>query len=384
MKGQTVHIVSFDIPYPANYGGVIDVFYKIKALFREGVIIHLHCFHDRRNPQIELEKYCRSVYYYPRQTGWSSLAGFDPYIVRSRRSSALPENLAADNAPILFEGLHTCGFMNHESLKGRPMIYRESNIEHHYYRHLGRAERNLLRKTYFFSESLKLKRFQKILENADLMLAVSAMDTSYLKKLFPDRSIYHIPSFHGHDETDIIPGSGDYILYQGNLSVPENYRAVSFILDKIWDQRMPRLIIAGQYPPEWLQRKISTRSNIQLVANPGDEEMDILIRNAHVNLMLTFQTTGLKLKMINALFRGRFCLVNPEMLAGTGLESACQIARSPQEFREQIVRLTNQSFDIQDIEHRKLILENRYSDRNNCKRLLEVLPLHKQTQNPAP
>ena len=27
-----LHIIAFNVPYPANYGGVIDVFYRIKAL----------------------------------------------------------------------------------------------------------------------------------------------------------------------------------------------------------------------------------------------------------------------------------------------------------------------------------------------------------------
>ena len=35
-----LHIISFDVPYPANYGGVIDVFYKLKALHAEGIKIH--------------------------------------------------------------------------------------------------------------------------------------------------------------------------------------------------------------------------------------------------------------------------------------------------------------------------------------------------------
>ena len=39
-----LHIISFDVPYPPDYGGAIDVFYKLKALNQEGVKIHLHCF----------------------------------------------------------------------------------------------------------------------------------------------------------------------------------------------------------------------------------------------------------------------------------------------------------------------------------------------------
>ena len=58
MKNKTLHIVSFNIPFPANYGGVIDVFYKIKALQNQGVNIILHAFEYGRQQAPELEKYC--------------------------------------------------------------------------------------------------------------------------------------------------------------------------------------------------------------------------------------------------------------------------------------------------------------------------------------
>ena len=55
-----IHIISLNVPYPANYGGVIDVFYKIKSLHEAGVQIHLHCFDYGRGNQPELEKYCNN------------------------------------------------------------------------------------------------------------------------------------------------------------------------------------------------------------------------------------------------------------------------------------------------------------------------------------
>ena len=36
-----LNIVSFNIPYPANYGGVIDVYYKLEALRACGVETHI-------------------------------------------------------------------------------------------------------------------------------------------------------------------------------------------------------------------------------------------------------------------------------------------------------------------------------------------------------
>ena len=39
-----LHVVSFQVPYPPRYGGLIDVFYKLKALKRAGCHIVLHTY----------------------------------------------------------------------------------------------------------------------------------------------------------------------------------------------------------------------------------------------------------------------------------------------------------------------------------------------------
>lgn len=39
-----LHIVAFDVPYPPDYGGVIDIFYKLKSLNDAGCKIYFHCF----------------------------------------------------------------------------------------------------------------------------------------------------------------------------------------------------------------------------------------------------------------------------------------------------------------------------------------------------
>ena len=64
-----LNIVSFNIPYPANYGGVIDVYYKLEALHACGVKLILHCFEYERPHAPELESICDKVFYYKRRTG---------------------------------------------------------------------------------------------------------------------------------------------------------------------------------------------------------------------------------------------------------------------------------------------------------------------------
>lgn len=375
---KALHIVSFDIPWPANYGGVIDVFYKLKALHKQGISIHLHCFQYNRPMAEELLRFCASVNYYPRKTGLNANLGLQPYIVKSRISDELSQRLLADDHPILLEGMHTCGILGDKRFNGRMIIYRESNIEHRYYFHLFKAERSLLKKIYLIIESIRLRLFQSRLSFASVMLAVSDSDTRYLARKFPQKKVIHLPSFHGHDHPDILPGKGDFCLVHGNLSVPENYRAVEFILKEIWDERFENLIIAGMNPPPWLEALAAGRQNVRVIRNPGEMEMNQLIRYAHLHLMITFQATGLKLKLINALFNGRFCLVNPDMVAGTGLSSLCHVAMAPAEFKEQIQELFKKNFGEDEIKRRSLLLTGQYSDLGNCKRLLEILHLQKE------
>ena len=62
-----LHVIAFDIPYPANYGGVIVVYYHLKALADAGVRVILHSFqYGHRQGSPELEQICHQTYYYPR------------------------------------------------------------------------------------------------------------------------------------------------------------------------------------------------------------------------------------------------------------------------------------------------------------------------------
>lgn len=375
MTVQKLHIVSFDIPYPADYGGVIDVFYKLKALHRAGVKIHLHCFEYHRGPSPILSEICEEVHYYPRQTEFKATLNVKPYIVASRKSPMLLENLLKDDSPILFEGLHSCYYLSHKALQGRKKIYRESNIEHHYYWYLFKAERAPWKKLFFLLESFKLRMFQFTLKHASLFLTVSKEDTAYLQKMFPGKRVEYLPSFHRDDAVSSQPGKGAFALYQGKLSVPENSRAAEFLMIEVWTPEMPGLVIAGMDPPERMKKIAALKPNIRIVGNPTDEQMFELIRTAHVNILVTFQPTGLKLKLLNALFNGRFCLINPEMVAGTSLGDLCIEATSPLSFRESVERIFTLEFTPGMILERQVLLGNDHNNQKNCKRLMEILTL---------
>ena len=47
-----------------------------------------------------------------------------------------------------------------------------------------------------------------------------------------------------------------------------------------------------------------------LVANPSEMEMQDMIAKAQINILPSFNNTGIQIKLLNALFNGRHCLVN--------------------------------------------------------------------------
>jgi hypothetical protein len=153
---MTLNIVSFNIPYPADYGGVIDVFNRIKTLHSMGVKIILHAFQYGRKVSPELEKYCSQVYYYKRHTGFWSHISLLPYIVKSRRSGLLLSRLLENDAPILFDGLHACYYLADRRLRNRCKIVRAHNIEHRYYYGLYRLPSSFFKKSFYLLESWKL------------------------------------------------------------------------------------------------------------------------------------------------------------------------------------------------------------------------------------
>lgn len=365
-----LHIVSFDIPYPANYGGVIDVFFRIKALSQRGVKIHLHCFEYGREHSAYLESFCHSVTYYKRETKVAKLFNTLPYIVCSRDSEELKNNLLKDDYPILLEGLHCCSILTYDVFKDRNIIVRAHNVEHEYYEHLAMAEVDAKKKVYLRQEVRKLKDFESILNKAKAILAISQKDYEYFSQKY--NNVYMLTAYNAYTEVDILEGGSDYVLYHGNLSVAENYSAAEYIVDA-FKKTDVKLIVAGMNPPQHLVKMIENVPNVELVDSPDDQTLFDLIRHAHINILVTEQATGLKLKLLNTLFNGRFCLVNDKMVEGLDVNGLCYIVNDQNAIRFAVDELMPQRFDEHQIEKRRKNMRNFYNIEEATDMLLKLI-----------
>ena len=368
-----LHLIAFNIPFPADNGGLIDVFCKIKALKQAGVDVILHCYEYGREHATELNAHCENVYYYKRETGKSLLFKNQPYIVAGRKSAELVKTLKADDYPILFEGLHCCGILDHPELKDRIKLMRAHNVEHDYYRGLASAEPNLFKRYYFSNEAGKLEQFESILKHADGILAISAADAAYFSKKYPEAPVTHVSAFHLNDEVRIEPGGSDFALYHGSLEVAENNFAALKLVKEVFNTLPYKLVIAGKNPSKELREACDRSDNACLKYKVTTPEIQELVSRAHINILPTWQSTGIKLKLLLALFSGRHCIVNNPMVKGTGLESLCRIADTPDEMRKAVCELFSRKFTETDIQARCKILENGFSNRSGAEKIKQAL-----------
>lgn len=368
-----LHIICFDVPFPANYGGAMEEFYKIKSLHQLGTKIILHCFvYGDRKPQTELEKYCTKIYYYKRERKIKDVFSTIPFIVKSRMNEELLQNLLLNDFPILLDATHTTGFLNHPSLKERKKIVRLHNIEWIYYRILFDSAINLKQRFFYFNEYKKLRKYDKVLTNATALSCLSNTDFEYYKEKFPHINISLQMVFHPNETLHCKTGNGNYILYHGNLSLTDNYQVIIELLANELKDCTHKIIIAGKNPSTILVDFCKNKPHISLIANPTNEILDELMQNAHICLAIAKNASGIKLKLINSLYQTRFVIANEAAVAGSGLDDLCIIPKN-ENYLETINTLMQQSFTQQEIEQRKFLLLEKYDNKKNAQQLIHLI-----------
>ncbi|HVD97348.1 MAG TPA: hypothetical protein VNB90_04020 [Cytophagaceae bacterium] len=362
MEKKHLNIVAYDVPYPPDYGGMVDIYYMVKALSEQGVKINLHCFMNRNKKYSEeLYELCENVYYYKRDTFLSGFSSI-PQIVNSRRSGNLLFNLLQNDYPILFEGIHSCYFLDAPELSGRKKMVRIQDVEPQYYFNLYKIAHNFFTKSFFRMESIRLKKFEKIFAHADTLITLNVKHKAYYEKLFPGKEILNIEPFSAFSTVDIKEGKGTYALYHSNLTEPDNKEAAMFLVKEVIKDTKVPFVIAGKNPDRELKR-FCKEKKVKIIANPSDTKLDELIRNAQVNILVSFMPCGSKMKIYPVLYHGRHCLVNSNMVQGFSYTKACHVSDSESILRNELVQLMQEPYTKEKVVERATILGQTSSEK---------------------
>ena len=366
---KSIHLVSFDIPYPPNYGGIIDIYFKIKELHKLGIQIYLHTYlFNDKTEQPELEKYCEKIFYYKRKNAFLSLFSKLPFRVQSRSCNKLIENLKNLQFPIIFEGLHTTYPLKKYNFKNTYI--RAHNIEHNYFLGLSKSEKNIFKKVFFLLESIKLKKFENILEKASGIFSISPFEQAYFTKKYGAKTVY-IPVFHDTKNTTHTAEKGDLILYHGDLRIADNVRAALFLID-VYKNTSFQFVVASSCKNKTVLKQIKKYHNLNFKDIPTQESLEQLFKKAQINTLFTFQKTGIKLKLLNTLHQGKHIISNTQMTEDTGLESLCELANTKKDILEKTSKLLEQKFSKTHVIARKEKLLD-FNTIENAKKIVAII-----------
>lgn len=367
MNINELHIVSLKIPYPIQIGADYELFYKIKAFHGLGVKVHLHCFYKNKEAQSEaLSQYCQSVNYYKRKLHLSLTT---PYIVSSRNNNLLKDRLLEDNLPILLDGMHCASICTDNRFKQRNIVIRAHNVEYLYYKGLYQSSSFGLKKLYYKIESLLIKKFEAKMAKEWNIACLSKSDALYFKQMYNANKTVAVPVFFESKFT-APEGIGSFCLYHGNLSVSENEKAVRWLIEHVFANTQYSFVIAGRNPSKALIEFSHAHHNTCIAVNPSDAEMKDLIQKAQINILPSINDTGVKLKLLEALHSGRFCLTNLEGANGFEEKELFLHASDANAIKQIIDQYLHKPFTQTHIAERKRILEMNYSIAENAKKLL--------------
>lgn len=365
MNERSLHIISFDNPFPPGYGGVIDVFYKVKALHSIGIKIHLHCFVDEIPADISvLEKITETVFFYKRKNKvWSHFQS-KPFSIHSRFSDELITRINQDNFPILFEGLQTTSMLKHFKTKSRKLFLRLHNNEEKYYLGISKSEQNSLKKFIYWLESKKYKHYQKSVFNQFEKVFTLSETENYEVNRTSNNSTY-VPVFHGNSKVNRLSEKGEFALYHGDLRISDNKKAVDFLISVFKDLPEFKFVIASKSGRKEVENQIKNASNISFVQADDQSKLNELFEQTHLHVLCSFQQSGTKLKVINSLFNGRFCLINSNMVDDKQIQKLCSLAETKEEFKSAISDLMQKPFILD--ENRIHVLNGILNDVENAK-----------------
>lgn len=373
MLNRKLHILCFTVPFPVDYGGVVDLFYMLPALQKAGIRIHLHCFDYGRGKQDSLLSYCEKVDYYSRNRGHKGISSRLPYIVASRNNVQLIDNLLADDAPILMHGIHCSFLLTDERFRNRNCHIRLHNTEYIYYHHLALHTSSWLKKLYYEIESRLLKKFEQQFASRASIIAVAEQDITHYQQKFSSTRIKHLPVFLPEWTVSGALGMGNYCLYHGDLQVASNEKAATLLLNKVFNKINIPLVIAGRNPSDKLIQLAHRNPHTCIVANPTDAEMEDMIARAHIHILPMLVPTGIQLKWLHAIFHGRHIITFSEHIQQHPLAATSYNASTVHALSSLVTQLYHQPFTREEQQGREKLLQEIFHADKQAQQLIQYI-----------
>ena len=185
---------------------------------------------------------------------------------------------------------------------------RAHNVEHQIWARKSANEPNIVTSQYLSMLSKRIKKHEsKILNSADLLVAISEKDQKLLLKLNPGIRSIVIPA--GVD-SDNYPESQDpeypSLFFIGSLDWMPNQEGLIWFLENVWPEvqksSQVKFHIAGRNAPGWMEKKIRTKD---VIFHGEIEDAHDFMNKYAIMISPIFSGSGIRIKILEAMMMGK-------------------------------------------------------------------------------
>jgi len=366
---RSLNVISGYLPCPNTLGDAQQTYWLLEALSEAGIQVHLFTFCDQdttldtaNNPTInatrhpQLFKICRAVTTYTINKGHRNFSFSAPYATGKFLNQALIQNLAANNFPILIEGMGPSGLALSKDLEHRKIWVRILNYAPNYFRYLQERSIAPLKKLFYQRETILSKRVLKKINQRVSWITTSGADKKNLEDLFLNGNIQILAPFaSSSNNISSKTGLGNYCLFQGNLSDAATHKTARWLLTHVFHNLKVPFVITGSNPTPSLVALAHKQPHTCIVANPSSAERQDMIEKAQIIIQPSFIKEVADEALLEGIKKGRHCLTNSKTTS-SHLGTCYHQGASANAFQEIIVQLYHHPFTEEEIDTRKKLI----------------------------
>lgn len=327
---MNIIVFSHDLPWPANHGGRIDVYNRLKAFKELGNNIFLVAWANFEDNNCDesfnhIRQTVTDLVCFPKRTGLRGkfldisakailLAGQSSVVTQCSLSKMGFKKLLKkieEFSPDAFfvESVYAAKLASKFSrITGVPLFIRSHNIEHNYLKKQALLSKSLKEKLKFLAMNSNLKAYEKFtLKNADAVFDISLSDLKFWNQQGLTNVYWMPPIYYAQKELEEVNGaekSSFDITYVGNLNSPNNIEGLFWFFKTVLPNvisTLPqvKILVAGSNPEQNLIDYCFSRENIELIANPNN--LPDLYRNSKVLINPILSGSGVNIKTIEIL-----------------------------------------------------------------------------------
>jgi glycosyltransferase involved in cell wall biosynthesis len=325
-----------ELPYPANSGGRIYTWERLKQLKKYDNKIFLFSIKDKDEfvNYAELRKVCFNINMYNRPNkyinGLTNL--FKPYSVISRYDKNMHNdirNLIKKNEIDLIiidipEMLLNCPVNNNI-----PKVLTQHNIEYKVFQNIAKNSKNIIKKVIFKFEYIKMKKFENKIYSSNFLdgyTFISQNDMAEFKTSYPNNNCICIPQGYeikkGNNklsETNIMNTQKQkVIVFTGKMDYEPNAQAVKWFCNDIFpiikeSIRNIKFYIVGKNP----KKEVLNLATQDIIVTGEVKDTKEYIQMADLFVIPLLSGGGVKIKLFEALGNGKVVVTTDKGVEGT-------------------------------------------------------------------